>query len=336
MDTGVQNRVILHGLSGVGKSAIATQYALAFQQEYNGVFWISLETRDSMESGYRDLDQLIQRRFSMNFADWCSRDSKRRWLLVIDNVDDPKILMDERALKLSQKLPPSSQSHVIITSTRKDLSDYGDLIHVEPLRNQEAIDLLLYRSAGRSITSRDSDDALSIVRMLGYLPLAIEQCGAFISAENSSLGTYSTSFETIATALDDPMGDTDEDSFDIRTSRKSILTTWEISYSRLREICPDAAALLAILGFLDSQKVSESLLIDGFRQRRRWQEDGRLADSFLDQTPQFVTELSSRRRGRGLHFALQKLVTYSLLFRSIDSGVEYSMHAVSLLSLVIF
>jgi hypothetical protein len=324
-----QKRLVLHGLSGVGKSSLASRYALAYRKQYKGIFWVSAATAASLETCYQEIDQLLQRKCGKNLVEWCAADESEEYLLIIDNVDDPGIFLDETKLKLSHKLPLSDHGHVILTSTRSDLQDLGTMVSVDPLEEQDAVDLLLYRSSGRTITNHDGVDALAIVRLLGHLPLAIEQCGAFISAEHSTLDRYSTSFDSVAAVIDLSELETDYDSFQVRMSRKSILSTWEISFTRLTDVDPDAATLLAMLAFFDRRGVRESVLLNGFQERRRWQPDGSSSRTFFPRTPQFVTQLHAKKGGRGVHYALQKLVTYSLLSRTATTPVAYKMHPVS-------
>jgi hypothetical protein len=47
---------------------------------------------------------------------------------------------------------------------------------------------------------------------------------------------------------------------------KTIVTTWEISFQRLLETHPDAAALLTVFGLLDGSEISKQVLLDGSPQ----------------------------------------------------------------------
>jgi hypothetical protein len=67
-----QRRVVLCGLEGIGKSALAAHFATQFHTEYEGVSWVSAEAQTSLERSYNSLSDMVQ----SNFRTWCS-DSRR-------------------------------------------------------------------------------------------------------------------------------------------------------------------------------------------------------------------------------------------------------------------
>jgi hypothetical protein len=112
---------------------------------------------------------------------------------------------------------------------------------------------------------------------------------------------------------------------------KTIVTTWEISFQRLLETHPDAAALLTVFGLLDGSEISKQVLLDGFTAERRWADHIKHVTAFFDGTPAFIRDLRGNYSGQGLNHAIRKPISYSLLFQSDRSDREkiFYMHPVS-------
>ncbi|KAM7189943.1 P-loop containing nucleoside triphosphate hydrolase protein [Rhypophila sp. PSN 637] len=75
-------------------------------------------------------------RLSRAFAAWLAFPGNTRWLVVIDNVDDPEVF-DFREI-----LPAAQAGAVLVTSRRQDLSLMWEGIEVPSMEEEEAIELL--------------------------------------------------------------------------------------------------------------------------------------------------------------------------------------------------
>lgn len=99
---------------------------------------------------------------------------------------------------------------------------------------------------------------MKTTEVLGYLPLALVQAGAFVAARHISLENfleiYHKSYNR-AFAKKQPRG---VGTYDDR----SILTTWEISFTTIRETNEDAAELLSLCSFLFNE-VQQDMLCRG-------------------------------------------------------------------------
>ena len=100
--------------------------------------------------------------------------------------------------------------------------------------------------------------ASTIVQELGYLPLALDQAGAYIHIAQYSLGRYLKEYKTNAGYLLSKRwkgGKQDQD--------RSVFATWEISFNAIQQKSPNAARLLLICGFLNNDDIWEELLKRG-------------------------------------------------------------------------
>ncbi|PSN58703.1 hypothetical protein BS50DRAFT_509944, partial [Corynespora cassiicola Philippines] len=97
----------LVGLGGVGKSQLTIEYAYRAREQSarTWVFWVYASNAARFEQSYRDIADRVkipERKdaradiFQLVHNWLC--DSKERWLLVLDNVDDARFLVDVSTL----------------------------------------------------------------------------------------------------------------------------------------------------------------------------------------------------------------------------------------------
>jgi hypothetical protein len=170
--------VVLHGLGGAGKSSIALEYCFRYSRSYTAVFWADATSEASLFRtarviaeqlaahytrqgvspqeiatflrlrGFLDVNGQIlageaeERRLAGAIKEWLSIDNNGRWLLILDNYDDPS------AVNIHDLLPTSDGGHVIITSRRSDLQELGRTLEIDEIDEQSGI-LLLLKSANR-------------------------------------------------------------------------------------------------------------------------------------------------------------------------------------------
>lgn len=117
--------------------------------------------------------------------------TKERWLLILDNADDPDI--DYQIF-----LPSGEDGTVIITSRMRDCQQYSTIgvVTVDSLTSQELTKLLLKASGIHQIPSSSSSrQAEELISILGSHTLAIIQAGAFIAAGHFRLDQYVELFQ---------------------------------------------------------------------------------------------------------------------------------------------
>src|SRR5437762_9946912 len=165
------HRFALHGLGGIGKTQVALEYSYRYKSGYSYVFWISASDQAQLLSGYRAIATVTgctgskgrsPSEIARSVIQWL--DSTSRWLLIIDNLDDFTIIGDY--------LPAAnSTGHILITTRARDSQGNES-------RRQFAISPRPCQVQSR--TPETQRKAKEIVKVLGYLPLAIEQAAAYI------------------------------------------------------------------------------------------------------------------------------------------------------------
>jgi tetratricopeptide (TPR) repeat protein len=235
--------LVLHGLSGVGKTSLAVEYVHRMSDRYDVVWWIVAEQASQARSA---LATLGERR------EWpVSRDMRQtirgilgrlesatfRWLLVFDNAAGPEDI---------EQLLPAAGGAVIVTTRDAAWLERGRAIAVDVLPRQDSIRLL----RGRGGVS--FDEAAQLADRLGDLPLALEQAAAMRRATNISVGEYLRRLGENAYEVLNAGRPTDYP--------ETVARAFGVTFAQLRRERPAAGQLLELLSCLSAEPVSLTFL----------------------------------------------------------------------------
>jgi tetratricopeptide (TPR) repeat protein len=188
----------VHGLGGMGKTALAIEYAHAFAHEYGGGRWqLRCEGRDDLFTTmaqlapalgieFNDAEKLnTQLQFERVLRELHLLTEARepnRCLIVLDNVDQLKLLEPAQL----QKLPAAGWLHVIATTRLGEHDLFGRhsnraFVAVDQIPEDDAIALIEgYQPSGRFTSSVEREAAREIVSLVGGLTLAVEMAAVFL------------------------------------------------------------------------------------------------------------------------------------------------------------
>jgi hypothetical protein len=108
------------------------------------------------------------------------------WLLIFDNVDTR-----EAADAVEELLPHLRSGHVVFTSRLSDWSGSVELLELDFLGENAAVEFLLERTKNRRVADEsDVERARELAQELDGLAMALEHSGAFISQMRCSLSDY--------------------------------------------------------------------------------------------------------------------------------------------------
>jgi hypothetical protein len=270
--------LITQALTWSRKSQLAIQFAhqIAGIETNTWVFWIHGETQVRVEEGFRrianaaqltgrddpkaDVYQLVH--------DWLSNEQNGEWFMVIDSADDRDVFFEGSGnvpgqRRLADYLPQSAHGSILVTTRNRDLAfrmtgHHRNIIDVGPMTEQDALTLLESRLGSLS----DTTVATELVQALELIPLAISQAGAYIRqrARRTSVEKYLAEFQagerTRMKLLAHDAGDLYRDG----AASNSILTTWQISFERIRSERRSAADLLALMSFFGRRGIPDDVL----------------------------------------------------------------------------
>ena len=244
----------VHGLGGVGKTQLATEYAWRYQTEYDFVFWVGAASSLELHANLANLADLLklpeadareQEVKVRAVLDWLR--SNQRWLLILDNADTK-----EAQTAVQSILPAGLQGHVIVTSRRANWPvKFADL-EVKVLPAPVAAEFLQHRSAKSGFNAGNKMDAETVAKELGCLPLALEQAGAYIARHHVAFAEYLRLLKASRAKLlaDGSQGGTDY--------QKTVATTWLVTEAQLS---PVARALLQLAAFLAPDEIPRALFV---------------------------------------------------------------------------
>jgi tetratricopeptide (TPR) repeat protein len=178
----------VHGLGGVGKSTLAARWAATHAATYAVTWWISAATPGDIDAGLAALAVALQPALAgmlplealrEGAVQWLA--ARSEWLVILDNVTDPA--------DVAPLLARASSGRYLITSRRAS-GWHGTATQVrldvlDPAEAQDLLTAILIQDR-----PRETDGAAELCAELGFLPLAIEQAGAYLAQAGATPREY--------------------------------------------------------------------------------------------------------------------------------------------------
>jgi len=241
----------VHGLGGIGKSTLAARWARDRTGQYNPVWWITADSPAGIDAGLAALAVALQPVLAgwpgevlrERAVQWLATHS--RWLLILDNVTTPN---DIREL-----LARASGGRYLITS--RLATGWHGIAHpvrLDVLSPGEALDLLtrILTHDPAAAPDLDLEGLRAVCQELGYLPLAIEQAGAFMAQTTTKPTDYLDLLAAYPAAMYAAGGE---------TADRSIARIWRITLDHLADT-PLAGNLLRVLAWYAPDDIPSTLL----------------------------------------------------------------------------
>lgn len=299
---------------GSGKTKAALQYAIRNRARYtSGVWFFNADSNATLIADFERISDLLKLGRDSNKVGstkrWLSKEENSKWLLIFDNADD----LD--SVRISKYLPAVPWGHIIITS--RDQAATGNVgkegYLMGSLKEEEAVAVLLEKAGVAQPTVEEFDKAREIVKLLGCLPLAVDQGGAFIRARRKTLADYHRLFEAQQREVL---------TFKPRLAEydKTVLTAWEVNFKQVESDTEGASDLLLLFCFLDAGEISEMMLSRGCSPQSRWDYQGEISKVTAEEAgldPGVVELVMNEMQ---FDAAIEKLLSFSLIQLQIDSN----------------
>ncbi|MFE7096572.1 tetratricopeptide repeat protein [Streptomyces erythrochromogenes] len=236
---------VLCGTGGVGKTTLAALLAEQADAEGTPVFWVPWRderdlaeqmTRVALACGLPEerLEAVRSGRASMPDVVWQQLAVARRWLLIVDNVDDPSAVGPDREPLASYRgwIRPSGGGLLLVTSRDAHPDTWGGraVLHpVAPLDPDAGARALLDGAPDAGTV----EDARLLADRLGGLPLALRAAGRHLAAVAGRFRTFTAYREALDHELPALLGAEHPDAADPGIARRLVRHTWDLSLDQL-------------------------------------------------------------------------------------------------------
>jgi hypothetical protein len=172
------------------------------------VFWVHASNAARFEQSFRDIANCVKISGRQNpqanifqlVHDWLRHDRKRKWVLILDNVDDAAFLVETQSTgehrqtndiesrnlrPLVSYLPQCPNGSILITTRSEDaalhLVELRDIIAIRSMSRTDALALFKKKLGGNNDGDVDDDVTTELLVALDFFPLAIVHAAAYIS-----------------------------------------------------------------------------------------------------------------------------------------------------------
>ena len=238
---------VVHGLGGMGKSALAREYAWRQRDGYAVVWWLNAQTESGIVDGLlrlgalfvRGLDQLADRRAAaLQVITTVLSGFERPVLLVFDNLESEELLRTWR---------PRTACRLLVTT--RDAA-WGDDVAAVALQTWHADEAVAYLRHNSGRADLDVASAGALAEALGYLPLALAHAAAYLRGNRTV--TPRRYLERLADHL-------------VAAPRnaeypRSVFATFQAAVTEAERQAPGAAALLCLASWFGPDAIPDELL----------------------------------------------------------------------------
>ncbi|MCC8483402.1 MAG: hypothetical protein LN561_02410, partial [Rickettsia endosymbiont of Labidopullus appendiculatus] len=246
------------GLGGIGKTQLALQYINYTEHPYTLKVWFLAENIDHLYNKYIEFAKLLghteviytKENIIAYVKQWLVENPG--WLLVYDKVNNYREI---------EPFLPESGGYVILTTRQRYWPTKFSVLPIDIMTEEEAIKTI--KTLIQRNIAEEQNDIKQLVGVLGYLPLALVQAGAYIKQKHITIPEYLYLYKKYETEL------LSDNTFLEETNNYNypVAITWNISLeaivkdTEINNEPPIAIELLTVCAYLAPNKISRKLLL---------------------------------------------------------------------------
>ncbi|MFD6066616.1 FxSxx-COOH system tetratricopeptide repeat protein [Amycolatopsis lurida] len=258
--------VAVHGLGGVGKSTLAARFAELHNDRFSLVWWMTADSPAAIETGLGELAAALaaetvvlpaEQRVELGVR-WLA--THEDWLLVLDNVTGPQ--------DVAGLLGRVRTGTVVVTSRQRSGWRAVETVPLDVLADGEAVELMT-----RIVRSEWPEAALAgadrLCDELGWLPLAVEQAGAYLAQTRTSPAAYLKLLQRFPAKMFTATAEGGD-------AQRTMARVWHVTLDRLADT-PTAGQVLQRLAWFAPDGIPRDLLAGVLGEPELSEALGRLA-----------------------------------------------------------
>ncbi|GAA1629720.1 FxSxx-COOH system tetratricopeptide repeat protein [Actinoplanes couchii] len=236
----------LHGMGGVGKSQIATEYAYRHLTHYDVIWFVPSEQESQIRRSLMDLGERLDVQMDSEPGSAVQAVLEAltagapypNWLLIFDNAESIETV--------ERYLPQGGTGKVLVTSRNRQWHDTSETLEIDIFSREESIALLRKRNPDLS-----AGDADRLADLLDDLPLAIAQAATWQATMPMPVGEY---IGLLARKRDELTGRRQDPHYEI-----AVATAWTVALEHLGAVNPGALQLLQACSFMAPEPISQEI-----------------------------------------------------------------------------
>ncbi|KAL2832784.1 P-loop containing nucleoside triphosphate hydrolase protein [Aspergillus pseudoustus] len=344
--------IVLCGQDGVGKSTLAAQFVHQRGRDFTSVWWVDAASSGTLLSSMARLASRIPtNELLSNFGHgvlgrnaldpqasivlrYLARKQNSGWLLVLDNLDTTKLLLDKTDRGnsgIDDILSLTKHGSILITTTKVPYGIGAECETIRPLDPARGTEFLkqLMEDQNRATESTDRDDqALKLlVRVLEGLPLAFTLAAAYMRQTGLSPASYLHLYQETRGTIP-RVGPREYDPVELACA---------LTLNELQQSNPLAAQLVRLLSCYNHTEIPRGLLnhtLTSTRQQR-WLTRLDLEPSGLEAPIQALRDFALLRvdNSAGVRSYTIHRAIHARCRESIDTKEQEKLHSLALVSL---
>jgi tetratricopeptide (TPR) repeat protein len=265
-------KISIVGLGGTGKTQVALQFAYTVKetwQEYS-VFWLPALSLEGFEQACASIAKVLQIPEAADEQEdpkeqvrkWLSAEGAERWLLILDNADDPQVLFGTGDTKgIIDYLPENEVGMTVYTTRTLEVAvslTGNDVLELGAMSQQDAASFLKKSLIGVEMQNDSAADEL--LDELACLPLAISQAAAYLNMNRTPIKKYLKLLQSTEHDTTSLMSREFRDGTRYKGSANAVATTWVVSFQQIYERSIVAAELLMFISCIEWKAIPRSIL----------------------------------------------------------------------------
>lgn len=247
---------VCDGLGGSGKTQLALQYVNLTRHPYTMKIWFEGDNIEKLTQAYKGLAVELgydeEKQPGINAISYLKKwlTSHPGWLMVIDNVENYDDI---------ESFLPEKGGHLILTTRKRDWPKNFKILSIDVMTEAESIDIINSFIPDKSFGTLEQKKELAA--LLGYLPLALSQAGAYMHQKNISVEEYLELYKIHEVAL------LSEYSVSKVPHTTPLVITWDISLQAILKETQDlkeppiAIELITVCSYVAPDNISRAHLL---------------------------------------------------------------------------